>query len=136
MNDLFTWLYELLGYLEGFSDNLYDIGTNVPVGISMLLISLTGMVVYYYLIDHPQFGHWWNWLLVLIILCLINFVIAWALSDGALYNYYTELNQDVPYGATEFLTYSFVNSFWTLIFSFIFSMCIKWGSRNCTRSPF
>jgi len=136
MNDLFTSLYELFGYIPDFSDALYETGVNFPVGVLMLIISAVGMAVYYYVIDHPKFVRWYNWFFVVCVLAIINFGIAWAMSDGALYNHFQEINQDIPYGMMDFLTYALVNATWTVAFTFIFSMCMKWGSTNCKRTPF
>ena len=135
MNDLFTTMYELFGYIEGFSDNLNQLGTNIPVGVLMLLISAVGMAVYYYVINHPKFNRWYHWLLVVGVLALINFGTAWAMSDGAIWNCY---NQSIPdnYPVSFFITYAIVNAVWSIIFSFLFSMCMKWKSSNCKYSPF
>ena len=136
MNDLFSGLYELFGYVQDFSEDLYETGVNFPVGILMVLISAAGMAVYYYVVNHPKFNRWIHWLLVVGVLALINFGIAWAMSDGALFNYYFEVNQELPYPAMDFVTYSLVNAIWSVVFSFIFSMCMKWGSTNAKHSPF
>ena len=136
MNDLFSNMYELFVYIQGFSDDLYETGANFPVGVLMILISAAGMALYYYVINHPKFNHWFHWLLVVGLLALINFGIAWAMSDGALYDYYQAINQVPPYFITDYITYSLVNALWSVIFSFVFSMCMKWKSINCRYSPF
>ena len=136
MNNLFYWMYNLLGYIEGFSNDLETTGTYFPVGILMLIISAAGMAVYYYVINHPKFNRWFHWLLVVGVLALINFVIAWAMSDGALYNFYQDVNKDLPYPTMNFITYALVNAIWTVVFSFVFSICMKWGSNSCRYSPF
>jgi hypothetical protein len=136
MNDLFSALYELFGYIQDFSDNLYETGVNIPVGIVMVLLSAVGMASYYFAINHPKFNRWFHWLLVVGVLALINFGIAWAMSDSALYDYFQGVNQEIPYSTIDFVTYSVVNAVWSVVFSFIFSLCMKWGSSNAKYSPF
>jgi len=135
MNDFFAFFYETLGYIKGFSEELYNSGVYVTIGFLMLIISAVGMVAYYYLINHPKFNRWWHWLLVVIVLAAINFGIAWAMSDGVIWS---NNKQTIPdnYYVSYFVTFAFINALWSTLFSFAFSMIIKWKSSNCKYSPF
>jgi len=133
MNDLFAPLYELItGQGADLSQLAYNNGTYVPVGIIMLLISVIGMALYYYAINHPKFNRWYHWFFAVVVLCLINFGIAWAMADGLIY----KEHGDTDGYLTEIVTFSIANAVWTFVFSFIFSLCMKWKSSCCKRTPF
>ncbi|MDR2424938.1 MAG: hypothetical protein LBD59_09485 [Prevotellaceae bacterium] len=135
MNDFFAFLYETLSYLNTFSDDMYNTNAYVPTGLSSVAISLAGMTIYYYLINHPRLNRWFHWFGMSLILAVINFGIAWIMSDKALFALYSEQGQEMPYGY-EIFTFSLINAVWTLVFNFVFSMIIKWWSRNCDHTPF
>jgi len=135
MNDFFAFLYESFGYINGFSEELYNSGIYVTIGFLMLLITAVGMVTYYYLINHPKFNRWLHWLIVVILLAAINFGIAWAMSDGVIWNNH-DLTIPDNYFTSYFVTLSIINALWSAVFSFAFSMAFKWKSINCKYSPF
>ena len=132
MNDLFSALYELITGQNELADLLFHEGTYFPAGMVMLILSASGMALYYYVINHPKFSRWIHWLLVVIVFCLINFIIAYAMADGIVYDEYGSTEGYV----TQIVTFGFANVIWTVLFSFIFSLCMKWGSRNAKHSPF
>ena len=134
MNDIFATLYELIrGQDSELSKLLYDGGTYVPVGWLMLTFSLLGMVVYYYVFNHPKFNRWFHWLfLPVAIICLINFAIAYFMADGVVWDAFGKTDGYV----SQIIGFACVNAFWTFIFSLIISMCIKWKSTNAKHSPF
>jgi hypothetical protein len=137
MNDFFQKLYEMFGiaYNQGFSDNLYNAGTYAPIGELMFLLALAGMAIYYYAINHPRFNRWYHWLVIVLILCAANFGIAFSQAYSAIDKMFQEQNQAIPYPIMNFVEFSFINVFWTLIFCLIISLIIKWGSRNAKYSP-
>ncbi|MCL1938391.1 MAG: hypothetical protein FWF52_08370 [Candidatus Azobacteroides sp.] len=137
MNDLFANLYELITGQTDLANELYNSeAVYVPVGWCMVLLSLIGMIVYYYLINHPRFNRWYHWLLMVLVVCLINFGIAYFRANDAIDSMYAEQNQDSPFSAMEFISFSMANALWTFVFSFAFSIGIKWKSRNASRTPF
>jgi hypothetical protein len=139
MNEIFASLYEILGYgyFEGFSDDLFENKLYIPVGLSMLAISLLGVAIYYYIINHPHFNRWYHWALIVLIGCIANFGIAYSFIFNHLEDIYAQKNQDLPY-SMEILNFSLLNSLWTLIASFVFSFIRKIGkwSYNCRNTPF
>ena len=136
MNDFFQKLYEMFGYNQGFSDNLYNTGTYSPIGILMFAISLVGMAIYYYAINHPRFNRWYNWLFVVLILCAINLGIAFFKAYSVIEGVFQQQNQAVPYPTMNFIEFSLTNVFWTIISCLLLSLIIKWGSTNAKYSPF
>ncbi len=137
MNDFFSIIYECGGlfYLGGFSDSLFDNALYIPVGVVMLLSSLVMMLIYYYAIDHPKFARWYHWGIWVLITAVINFIAAYFITDNGLETLFTQQEQSLPYYG-EFFSFSFINAGWTAIFSFIFSLLIKWRSVMCRRTPF
>jgi hypothetical protein len=133
MNDFFAALYELItSQGTELSKLLYDDNTYVPVGIFMLLLSIIGMVVFYYVINHPKFTRWYHWFLTVGVVCVINFIIAYFNADGVVWDAYESTNGYV----NQIIIFAFANVFWTLVFSFIVSLIIKWKSTNAKHSPF
>jgi hypothetical protein len=132
MKDLFAALYELITGQNDLAEVLYNAGNQYfLVGIVMLSLSLVGMVVYYYVINHPRFHRWFHWLLTITILGIINFAAAYFVANGAVYDLHGYAEN-----ITDIVMFGLTNVIWTFVFSFVFSMCIKWWSTNCKRTPF
>jgi len=133
MKVLFASLYELITGQNQLADMLFKAeGVYFTVGLVMILLSLVGMAIYYYAINHPKFCRWYHWLLAVIVICLINFSIAYAMADGVVFDTFGTTAGYV----TQIVTFGFANTIWTFLFAFIFSMCIKWRSKNAKYSPF
>jgi len=135
MNDFFASWYELLAYFEGFSDDMYNQNLYITIGLCMVLIPVGVLAIYYYAVNSVRFAKKWHWLLLVVVLCAISFVIAYTTSYNELSYLYEQQNKELPYG-TEFVSFSLVNVLWTFVVAFIWSMIIKWGSKNCRRTPF
>ena len=135
MNDFFANLYELLSYNQGFSDDMYGNNLYVPIGICMVLVPVVLLTLYYYVLNSSRFNRWWHWLLLVVIICVINFGIAFGISYGSILNMHGTPEVGYPLLADS-LGFSFVNVLWTIVISFVWSMIIKWGSSQCRRTPF
>jgi len=135
MNDFFASWYELLAYFDGFSDDMYNQNLYITIGLCMILIPIAVLAIYYYVVNSVKFAKWWHWLLLVVVLCVINFGIAYGVSYNELSYLYEQQNKTLPY-SMEFVSFSLVNALWTFVVSFIWSMIIKWGSKNCRRTPF
>lgn len=134
MNDFFANWYELV-YLGNFSNDMFNNNLYVVIGLCMLLIPMVVLTLYYYVVNSVKFYKWYHWLILVAVLALINFLIAYFTSYNNLSYIYEQQNKALPYSA-DFFSFSLVNMVWTLVVSFIWSMIIKWGSSNCRRSPF
>lgn len=137
LNDLFARLYELLSFFDGFSDDMYSNNLYLPIGLCMILIPIVCLAVYYYVVNAVKYSKWWHWLIFVLILCGINFGIAYGISFQNIHDMYIDLNTEPDYGlATCCFSFSMINVFWCFLVSFVWSMIIKWGSTNCRRTPF
>jgi predicted membrane-bound dolichyl-phosphate-mannose-protein mannosyltransferase len=128
MNDFFSRLYELFGssYIEGFSDNLYDGSAYISTGIATLAVSILGMTIFYLLkAQKPLTFRLPAWFITVLLLCVINFGIAYVLSNSTLAGMYTEQNQDLPYGFDSFAGFALINFLWSFIYCLIFSVAIQ-----------
>lgn len=135
MNDFFANWYELLAYFDNFSDDLYNQNLYITIGLCMVLIPVLILSIYYYVVNSVKLNKWYHWLVLVVILAGINFCIAYFCSYNDLSLLYEQQNKELPY-SSEFVGFSLINVIWTLVVSFVFSMIIKWGSKNCRRTPF
>ena len=127
MNDFFAVIYEFFSYFGQFSDDLYNEGLYTVLGLSLLIISLFMVVLYYLIINSPRFNKRTHWLMVL----GVNFVINFAMVSIPR-NVFTNLNYD--YGS-EYFGFGLINAFMSIIFFIAFSFAIKRKSYNCFNSP-
>ena len=138
LQDFIANIYELWGgaYIEGFSDDMYAINVYYRVFIWMLISVGLICVTYYYIINHPRSNRWFWWLIVNILTSFANFAISFGISHGQLFDLYNNQNADLPYDfMTHFFPFSIISFCWTFVLFFLFSMIIKWGSKNCKHSP-
>lgn len=135
MSDFFANWYELLSYFEGFSDEVYGNNLYVPIGFCMVLIPVVVLTLYYYVVNSRKFNKWWHWLLLVVIICAINFGIAFGISYNNIYDIHGTAEVGYPLVAS-CVGFSFINVLWTALISFVWSMIIKWGSNQCRRTPF
>lgn len=141
MNNFFAALYEgfhplNLFYIEGFSDDMYESGIYPTIGSIMLCSSLLLMAVYYYFISNyngfSKKRFWGVWLLVI---GVINFIAAYSYSLVEMENFYSTSPQGSPY-TTAHINFSMVNFLWAILFSFLFSLVLKFKSVRATKTPF
>lgn len=135
MNDFFASWYELISSFDGFSDSMYYNGLYVAIGFCMVLIPIVALTLYYYVVNSRSFNRWWHWLLLVVIICGINFGIAFGVSYNGIVNAFGSPDVGFPL-VPSCLGFSFINVLWTFVISFVWSMIIKWGSTQCRRTPF
>lgn len=68
---------ELANYLWGNLSPDQQTNMYVPIGFTMLAVSLLVCLLYYYIIDHPKLAKWWGWLIFLGSNAAVNFLIGW-----------------------------------------------------------
>lgn len=134
MNEFFANLYEMMIVEDTFSDNMYEESLYLPIGLSMILIPMVFLTLYYYVVNSARFSKWWHWLLFVAIICAINFVISYSISYSGIVAIYPDV---IPEGLGIYsFSLSLINAIYCFIVSFIWSMIIKWGSSQCRRTPF
>lgn len=134
---------ELADYMWGQSSPLSQTNTFIGVGLTMLIISLAMVFIFYYVVNHPRLNHWWGWSIFLIINAVVNFIVGW---QWLMKDYYdgkmvtidpaTNLQSPLNIGESEILCFGVSNMLLSMLAFFIFSFMFKWWSSNCSRAPF
>ena len=137
MNDFFANWYELFGLIEGFSDDMYNQQLYVPTGFCMVLIPIICLTLYYYVFNSVRFNKWWQWLIIVLVLCVVNFSISFGVSYRGILTEYLA-NKSLPEYplAIDSFTFAVISTFWCFAIAFVWSLIIKWGSSHCRRTPF
>ena len=145
---IYCWFEEFFGielanYLWGESSLLSQTNSFIGIGRSMFGISFAMVLIYYYVINHPQLNHWWGWIIFLVINGIINFIVGW---QWVLKDYYdgkmitidpaTNLQMPLNIGESEIIYFGVSNMFISVIAFIVFSFILKWWSTNCSRAPF
>ena len=145
---IYCWFEEFFGielanYLWGESSLLSQTNSFIGIGWSMFGISFAMVLIYCYVINHPQLNHWWGWIIFLVINGIINFIVGW---QWVLKDYYdgkmitidpaTNLQMPLNIGESEIIYFGVSNMFISVIAFIVFSFILKWWSTNCSRAPF
>lgn len=145
---IYCWFEEFFGielanYLWGESSLLSQTNSFIGIGWSMFGISFAMVLIYYYVINHPQLNHWWGWIIFLVINGIINFIVGW---QWVLKDYYdgkmitidpaTNLQMPLNIGESEIIYFGVSNMFISVIVFIVFSFILMWWSTNCSRAPF
>ena len=145
---IYCWFEEFFGielanYLWGESSLLSQTNSFIGIGWSMFGISFAMVLIYYYVINHPQLNHWWGWIIFLVINGIINFIVGW---QWVLKDYYdgkmitidpaTNLQMPLNIGESEIIYFGVSNMFISVIAFIVFSFILKWWSTNCSRATF
>ena len=145
---IYCWFEEFFGielanYLWGESSLLSQTNSFIGIGWSMFGISFAMVLIYYYVINHPQLNHWWGWIIFLVINGIINLIVGW---QWVLKDYYdgkmitidpaTNLQMPLNIGESEIIYFGVSNMFISVIAFIVFSFILKWWSTNCSRAPF
>jgi hypothetical protein len=137
MNNFFATLYELIIYINGFSNDMYEANAYMDIGLIMLITSLILILVYYYFISN--YGVFYKkiyWFIWLLIIGTINFFSGYYISEISMQSFYSTSTGGSPYSFTEHFTFSMVNVLWAIIFSFLFSIVLKIKSITASKTPF
>lgn len=134
---------ELANYLWGESSLLSQTNSFIGIGWSMFGISFAMVLIYYYVVNHPQLNHWWGWIIFLVINGIINFIVGWQwvlkdYYDGKMITIDPATNLQIPLniGESEIIYFGVSNMFISVIAFIVFSFILKWWSTNCSRAPF
>lgn len=147
---IYSWFESLYGYNLG--NYLWGLDCNNQytnptlfnnIGIVALLISIGVAVVYYFVINSPKLVSWWQWLIVLFIDGLINFVVgfSWMMNDlktGKIPDCFVYSAQDGAQliDSVNCIGFGMVNFIISASLFFIISFVIKRFSRNLSNTPF
>jgi len=135
--NVFAPFYELFGlaYMESFSDDLFTNNIYSPIGITMVIINIVFMLLYYYLLsNYRTFYKTKFWFLWLLLTAVLNFGIAVFLADNLLYMAYDGDYQEGYVSSIYIL--SLINFMWSIILGILLSLLLKLKSIKASRTPF
>lgn len=121
------WIYEL-NYVNGFSDQMHNLGLNMPTAVITALIPWGVAAIYYYIINSVLFDRWYHWLVMLIIVVVITPIVCYFVNSGS----FAENNLSY---FTEHVNFELVNSLWAGLLFIVASFSIRWWSSNCRHTP-
>lgn len=153
LGNIYCWFESIFGlnladHLWGFDGADYTKSMLYnTIGVIAIVISLAMVLIYYYVINHPRFQKWWNWLIVLLFNSTINLFIgyAWCINDlnnGYIADtlcYLRDENVEIVgylITAGDCWGFGIANFIVSAIFFIIFSFSLKWWSSNAKYSPF
>jgi hypothetical protein len=134
LNDLFASVYELGGliWFPEFTTQMFVLGQYGPAGMTMLIVVLLMLGLYYLPYGSPRYNRWFHWLIVSMAAAL--------LSSGITQNRInTEFSREgiMNFVGSEYLFLFFLwNTFLAITLAFLYSMAIKQFSRNGSGTPF
>ncbi len=117
------------------------------IGLYMIILTLFLVIFFYYILNHPRFNRWWNWLIVLGVNLFLNFLYAWritlsdlntnAISDDLLYVRNPDTGQIISQKIVESncVYFGITNAIIATIVFILLSFMLRWWSRNCSTCP-
>lgn len=134
---------ELANYLWGQSSPQQFTNMYIGIGLSMVVISLLVMILFYYVINHPKMCNWWSWMIFLGANAIINFIVGWqwVLSDfykGLMVTLDPATNQEIPLAISEsdILCFGISNMIISVVVFILCSYLFKWWSSSVSKAPF
>lgn len=114
----------------------------LKIGLIVLSISLFLAIVFYYVIGTALKKPSWctvkTWLITLLINSIANFVFGWqfTLNHFNLGLMVDDSGNQLPIDESNCVMFGLACAVVGLLFFFVISVIIKWGSRNASRVPF
>ncbi|MGV4463948.1 hypothetical protein ACQ1PR_10225 [Ornithobacterium rhinotracheale] len=147
---VFSWfngLYsqEFYDFLSGwscFNQDYSNVEYFTRIGLFTIVTTLIFVYVFYYVINHPRFSRWYHWLISLIVyfvwsyVYVYNLVYSGVVEDCLLYRK-NENGEDIQLiTGTDFFGLAFTVAIFTAFLFLLFSIVLKWKSRNAKHCPF
>lgn len=149
---ILTGIYSLFSGLFGGTLDSYLLGTasalqpgdmTWPMLLSVIGITALVVVLFYFIINYPNFNNFGSWFIFLAINAAINFVVGWQwlsahLTDGKMVSVdpATGLHTPLPIYENDLIMFGVANAGISIVLFVILSYCVKWFSSNCSRAPF
>ncbi len=144
---IYCWFEDFFGldlanYLWGIASSVSDTNLFIGIGLTMFGISLGVVLLFYYVVNHPQLNNWWGWGIFLAVNAVINFIVGWQWVLDDYYadkmvtiDPYTNLQTPLNIGTSEILYFGVSNMLLSILVFIVFSFIFKWWSRNCPNAP-
>lgn len=135
MNEFYAYIIEniLRFYEEPFSTDLYSESLYGTIGIITIASALLFNIIFYYVINRPNFARWWHWLLIGGVHVAICILAAYFIPKDS-FDFLFDGND--PYNYTDYLSFSLINSIAAFAFYVIWMVLVRWKSVNAKQTPF
>lgn len=127
MNDFLEFLYP---DQADFSQAMYDYGLYGTMFGLAAIIAFVVVAVFYYVVNSPRFNKRVHWFMMMALVLIINLIVV--------FQYPAEVmsKDDRNFGFNDWLIYGLVHGVWACLLFTVFSLALKWWSRNCKTTPF
>ena len=139
MNDFIANVFELggLAYLGPVSQYMYKANLYLIPFLSLLLIPLVVLYIYYKLWDNISFAKTRIWVVLLLVVSLVIGAIGFNCADSGLYDYLNAhhiTNSKIM--DEDYIYFSFICFGWSMVWSFFLSLIFKNISVKSRHVPF
>ncbi len=131
INDFFATIYEVI-YFQDFSSSMFSLGQYGPAGITMFLTVFLFVGLYYLPYGSPRYNKWFHWLG----LCLIAALISSVISQNRIIVTFARGGFSEYVSNEQYFGFFLWNTFLGFALAFLYSLSIKYFSRNCSATPF
>lgn len=129
LNDIFSKIFEILGYDGSFSQDLFLEKVYTTLGLLGVFISLILVLTFYFVINRPSFSRWQHWLLIL----GINFLIAFLIGIFVPKSNFSALGID--YEIMKYIMLGLKNAIISTVYFIFWTYCFKWFKSNAKGTP-
>lgn len=139
MKEFIANFYELWGgaYLGAFSDQMYNNDLYMPITLYSVIMAFVLPFVYYYFIDRPITAKFSIWLIMSFLGGVIAFIIAYVSSNFGLIDVFQSAGVDVPSQfSTDMIIFALINTAYSMLALFLFSILLKRKSTHSSYIPF
>jgi hypothetical protein len=130
MNSFFAPIYEVFYYSSPFSDDVYNFELYIPIALTLLILTIICVVLFYYVIGRPKFSRWYHWGSVLITNAIVQFFVPLTVIQNKFDK------EGISEYTSEYYNFSFANMFMSVLLFIIVSFMIRWWSPDCRKTPF
>lgn len=134
--------YSLDDYLYGFTCSQETMASNqyIMYGMVALGSALFGMILFYYIINHPRFNKVTHWLIILLLVALLNLLFGGIITSNDLSSLTIPecfiTNDSGGITTANCWMFGLANAIVAICFFIVFSIVGKWWSTNCKCTPF
>lgn len=137
MGELIKNLYDVFKiYSASFYHDLILYNFAVSAAIGTLIASFLIMLVYYKVVDKPNWAKISIWGIFMLINGIAGAIIAYVIANNTLVAEYAAAGISMPSYGTDFMYFALTNFLFALIIGLLFSVGLKYISTNSSTIPF
>lgn len=139
MADIVANFFELWGmaYLGPFSQYMYKADLYLVPFLWLLILPMVVLFVYYKLWDNIRLAKTWIWLVIVLVVSLVVAAIGFSCADEGLYDYLNGHHiTNSKIDDVDYIYFAIICFLWSLVWSCILSMILKFFSVKGRYIPF